>query len=84
MAESSGERMQNDFKAGIFIFLTIGLAIAVLIILSGWSPFSAKTPYKVRFSVDSGINGLAEGSNVKVGGLNRGSVTEVLPQFITD
>ena len=84
MAESNSERIQNDFKAGVFIFLTIGLAIAVLIILSGWSPFTSRTAYKARFSVDSGINGLAEGSNVKVGGLNRGSVTEVLPQFTTD
>jgi ABC-type transporter Mla subunit MlaD len=84
MSESNSEKIRNDFKAGIFIFVTLGLAIAVLIILSGWDPFVSQTPYKARFSVDAGINGLAAGSNVKVGGLNRGTVTGVMPQFTTD
>ena len=84
MSESNSEKARNDFKAGIFIFVTLGLAIAVLIILSGWDPFVSQTPYQARFSVDAGINGLAAGSNVKVGGLNRGSVTQVMPQFTTD
>lgn len=84
MSESNSEKTRNDFKAGIFIFISLGLAIAVLIILSGWDPFVSQTTYKARFSVDAGINGLAPGSNVKVGGLNRGAVSDVMPQFTTD
>ena len=30
MAESNSEKVQNDFKAGVFVFVSLGLAIAVL------------------------------------------------------
>ncbi|MEC9157795.1 MAG: hypothetical protein VYB77_06685 [Planctomycetota bacterium] len=84
MAESNSEKVQNDFKAGVFVFVSLGLAIAVLVVLSGWDPFVSRVPYKAQFSVSAGINGLSEGSNVKVGGLDRGTVTEVMPKFETE
>jgi hypothetical protein len=37
--------------------------------------------YSVRFTVAQGVDGLAAGSDVKVGGLLKGMVTEISPQF---
>ena len=61
----------------------LALGIAVIIVLSGWNPFVQKMTYSVRFTVEEGISGLAEGSKVKIGGLNKGMVLSVDPVFTT-
>ena len=79
MAEQTAQ--SNNVRAGAFILIATTLGISVFVILSGWNPFQARTPYKVRFTVDQGVDGLATGSDVKVGGLIKGTVTGITPQF---
>jgi ABC-type transporter Mla subunit MlaD len=80
MADASGNS-RNNVLAGTFILSILGVGIAVIIVLSGWNPFVQKNSYSVRFTVEEGIGGLAEGSNVKIGGLNKGMVMSVNPVF---
>ena len=65
MAEAS-DKSRNNVIAGTFILSVLVLGIVVIIVLSGWNPFVSKNEYSVRFTVEEGIGGLAEGSNVKV------------------
>ena len=80
MAEAS-DKSHNNVIAGTFILCVLALGIAVIIVLSGWNPFVQKKTYSVRFTVEEGISGLAEGSKVKIGGLNKGMVLSVDPAF---
>ena len=80
MAEASG-KSHNNVIAGTFILCVLAMGIAVLVVLSGWNPFVEKRTYSVRFTVEEGIDGLAEGSKVKIGGLNKGVVLSVTPEF---
>ena len=82
MAEAS-DKSRNNVIAGTFILSVLALGIAVIIVLSGWNPFVQKMTYSVRFTVEEGISGLAEGSKVKIGGLNKGMVLSVDPVFTT-
>lgn len=82
MAEASN-RSRNNVMAGTFILSVLAIGIAVIIVLSGWNPFIQKKTYSVRFTVEEGISGLAEGSKVKIGGLNKGMVLSVDPVFTT-
>jgi hypothetical protein len=81
MADGS-EQTSNNVRAGAFIILTVAVGISVFVILSGWDPFESRSSYKVSFTVEQGVNGLAKGSDVKVGGLIKGTVTGVSPQFV--
>lgn len=80
MSESPS-KSHNNVRAGIFVLATVALGIAVFVILSGWDPFVSRTPYKVEFTVEQGIDGLASGSDVKIGGLLKGTVTSIQPVF---
>jgi ABC-type transporter Mla subunit MlaD len=79
MAE--GSTKSNNVRAGAFILCGLAIGITVFIILSGWNPFQSRMDYSVRFTVAQGVDGLAAGSDVKVGGLLKGMVTEISPQF---
>ena len=79
MAEGSSQ--SNNVRAGAFILCGLALGITVFIILSGWNPFQSRNVYSVRFTVEQGVDGLASGSDVKVGGLLKGMVTGISPQF---
>jgi ABC-type transporter Mla subunit MlaD len=80
MAEASN-KSRNNVIAGTFILSILAVGIAVIIVLSGWNPFVQKGNYALRFTVEEGIGGLAQGSNVKIGGLNKGMVLSVDPVF---
>ena len=80
MPDSSG-KSHNNIRAGIFVLASVALGIAVFVILSGWDPFISRVPYKARFSVAQGIDGLASGSDVKIGGLLKGTVTGINPVY---
>ena len=82
MADGS-EQVNNNVRAGAFILAALALGISVFVILSGWDPFESRTPYELSFSVEQGVDGLSAGSDVKVGGLIKGTVTSVSPQFTT-
>ncbi len=78
---SEGTNRSNNVRAGAFILFGLALGISVFIILSGWNPFQSRKSYTVRFTVEQGVDGLASGSDVKVGGLLKGMVTGISPQF---
>lgn len=80
MADASGLG-HNNIRAGIFIVAVVALGITVFVVLSGWDPFQSRVAYSARFTIEQGIDGLATGSDVKVGGLIKGSVTGISPQF---
>lgn len=79
---ADGSSQSNNVRAGAFILTGLALGISVFVILSGWNPFQDRNSYRVRFTVEQGIEGLAAGSDVKVGGLLKGVVTSVSPEFI--
>lgn len=72
---------RNSVRSGAFVLLTATIGIVVFVVLSGWDPFIARVQYKVQFSVEEGIDGLAQGSDVKVGGLLKGTVMGITPQY---
>lgn len=72
---------QNNVRAGVFLIAAALLGLTVFIILSGWNPLQSRIPYHARFTIEQGVNGLASGSQVKVGGLVKGVVTGIQPQY---
>ena len=72
---------QNNVRAGVFLFASALLGLIVFVVLSGWNPMQSRVPYHARFTIEQGVNGLASGSQVKVGGLVKGVVTGIQPQY---
>src|SRR5262245_2359586 len=82
---SRAERSRNNVKAGLFVSAGILLAFAIIVVLSDAKEFfQPKQEYRVRFTVASGVEGLAPGSPVRVGGLDRGRVDRVEPELTGD
>lgn len=75
------EHLSNSVRAGVFVLTCIGLAAAVGFALMRSDIFSHRKPYVVRFSIEDGVAGLSEGSDVQVGGLSRGRVLAVEPKI---
>lgn len=73
------ERHRNNVKAGIFVTVSIILALAVVATLkNAWdSLFVPRHRYAVTFPVASGVQSLKPGSVVRVGGMDMGRVTRV-------
>jgi len=75
---SRSERARNNVKAGVLVTLAIVLAFGVLVVLEDTaSAFRPKSSYVVRFTISAGVGGLSVGSEVKVGGLRRGTVSAI-------
>ena len=76
------ERSRNNIRAGFFVTVTLVLAVAVVIVLSGaWETFFERTnQYTVTFDVASGVKNLKKGAEVRVGGVDMGEVTKVRPK----
>ncbi len=80
---SGSERARNNVRAGIFVSVGIMLTFLVIIALSDvHSLFSSRTPYQIRFLLSSGVDGLAPGSAVRVGGLEQGKVRGIEPEIV--
>ncbi|MCH8343277.1 MAG: hypothetical protein IH983_04750 [Planctomycetes bacterium] len=73
------ERSRNNIRAGIFVTVTLVLAVAVVIVLSdAWQTFLKRTnQYMVTFDIASGVKNLKDGAEVRVGGVEMGEVTDV-------
>ncbi|HMN97742.1 MAG TPA: hypothetical protein PKC43_14835 [Phycisphaerales bacterium] len=79
---SRAERTRNNVKAGIFVTVGITLAFLVVVILSDAAKiFEPRDSYVLRFPLSAGVDGLAKGSPVRVGGLQRGEVEWVRPEI---
>ena len=77
-SNSDGDR--NNLKAGFFTLFAVALGFTTIVILNGDAfdkLFGEYNRYSVRFSLLEGVGGLGVGSEVRVGGLVRGQVTEI-------
>jgi ABC-type transporter Mla subunit MlaD len=83
---SLSERHRNNVRAGIFVTLSLLLALFVMIQISGVVKrlMQATTPYRVSFTVKSGIGNLKAGSEVRIGGVPMGRVKSVDPILLPD
>ena len=66
-------------KTGFFLASGILLIGAVGLVLAKLDVFAKTTQYTASFSVRDGVYGLSKGSDVRIGGLKRGTVLIVLP-----
>ncbi|MEE9130628.1 MAG: hypothetical protein V3T84_11470 [Phycisphaerales bacterium] len=80
---SPQERARNNARAGVFVSVTLLLAVGVVIILTDvWETVTKQTDqYTVTFDVAGGVRNLKEGADVRVGGLGMGKVLAVEPRI---
>ncbi len=79
MATGSDLR-RNNVRAGIFTLASLVLFFATLVVLNGdWlrAILGNYNRYTVKFDLVDGVGGLNIGSEIRVGGLVRGNVTEI-------
>ena len=76
---SPHERTRNNVRAGIFVIVSILLAVGAIIALTdAWTTFTKPTrEYTVTFKVEEGVKNLKQGSDVRVGGVLMGRVESV-------
>lgn len=78
---SIAERSRNNVRAGLFVTITLILAFAVVVVLTDLlSKFGARDNYTLIFTIGSGVEGITEGSQVRLGGLPVGRVLKVQPR----
>lgn len=71
---------RNAFKAGLFILLTVVLAIGIIVSIQGVGRLTEKRQTRaVAFKVTDDIGGLRVGDEVRVGGYKVGAVTRIEP-----
>jgi len=69
---------RNSIKAGLFIVISIGLIIAIVIAIKGLRHFVEPSQnHQVHFALSDDIGGLAEGDPVRIGGATVGTVRDV-------
>ncbi|MDX2147822.1 MAG: hypothetical protein SFZ23_09900 [Planctomycetota bacterium] len=68
---------RSNVLAGLFLLVSVGLAVWGAFILSSSGPGGASTTYVVRFGVDVGAPGIKSGSPIMLGGQEIGTVLEV-------
>lgn len=75
---SASDRIRNNVRAGVFVIVTITLAMAVILILGDVKQyFTRPARYVVTYPIASGVKNLAAGSDVRVGGISMGRVSQV-------
>jgi len=73
-----GREQSNAVRAGVFVLLSVLLAVVIIVILSGVvERLKPANVYVVRFPLSVGAQGLSEGSEVRVGGQKVGQVSGV-------
>ena len=71
-------KQRNALRAGIFMIISLGLIIFIIIAISGAAKFTESFhTYPVAFSLTDDIGGLRPGDDVRVGGLKVGSVRDI-------
>lgn len=76
---------RNNVVAGVFLVVSILLAVAISFVLSDiQGKFGSKTTYVFRFPTAIGVHGLQAGAKVTYGGLQVGTVDSIEPYVQTD
>jgi hypothetical protein len=74
----AGREQSNAMRAGIFVVVSVLLAVFIIVTLSGLrEKLKPATSYIVRFDLAVGAQGLSEGSEVRIGGQKVGQVSDV-------
>ncbi len=75
------ERNRNNVRVGVFVTISIVLALGVISVLSdAWETWFRPTHhYTVTFPLSPGVKNLKGGADVRVGGLMMGKVKKVRP-----
>lgn len=83
---SRTEMMRNNVRAGVFVTISLLLALGVVITLTGAleSLLTRVNTYTVRFKVADGVSDIQPGSEVRVGGVALGSVHSIEPVIVPD
>ncbi len=69
----------NAVRAGLFVIISIAIAVAVIVALSGvLAKLEPTNPYTVRFELANGAAGLETDSPVRVGGRDVGRVSRIM------
>jgi ABC-type transporter Mla subunit MlaD len=73
------ERRRNNVRTGIFVSVTLILAVVIIVVLSDvWRWLTLDTwGYTVEYPVDAGVSNLKKGADVRVGGMAMGQVEAV-------
>ncbi len=75
---SRNDRTRNNVLAGIFVTVAVLLGLGVVMTLKqAWTWIESSHDYTLIFSVDDGVEGLTNGSEVRVGGVPMGKVQGV-------
>src|ERR1022692_398571 len=71
-------KQRNALRAGIFMIISLGLIVFLVIAISGAAKFTESfTTYSVRFMLSDDIGGLRNGDDVRIGGLKVGGVRDI-------
>jgi ABC-type transporter Mla subunit MlaD len=76
---------RNNVVAGLFLILSIVLAVAISFILTDvQDKFTTRTEYLMRFPTSVGVAGLQPGAEVTFGGLSVGKVRQINENTVSD
>jgi len=71
-------KQRNALRVGIFMIVSLGLIVFVVIAISGAARFTqAFTTYPVAFSLQDDVGGLRPGDDVRIGGVKVGDVRDI-------
>jgi ABC-type transporter Mla subunit MlaD len=69
---------RNAFKAGLFMVISLGLIVAIIVGIKGVGRFVERAQYRtVRFALADDVGGLSAGDEVRIGGAKVGVVRSV-------
>ena len=79
------ERARNNVRAGVFVTVTLMVAVGVIVVLTDvWEGLTRPVDqYTVTFDVASGVRDLGEGAEVRIGGVVMGRVLAVEPRILS-
>ena len=83
---SLSERSRSNVRAGIFVMVSLLLAVATIIVLTNAldTLLRPKRTYTVTFTVEKGVKNIKGGAEVRVGGVLMGRVKEIIPRIEPD
>ncbi|MGD0769786.1 MAG: MlaD family protein [Tepidisphaeraceae bacterium] len=71
-------KQRNALRAGIFMILSLGLIVFVIVAISGAARFTQSFhTYSVAFSLQDDLGGLRPGDDVRIGGVKVGSIRDI-------
>src|SRR5580698_9048641 len=71
-------KKRNAARAGIFMFISLAMVVAVVIALGGGNRFTQNfNTFVISFNLSDDIGGLQIGDDVRLGGLKVGSVKNI-------